>query len=102
MVFRYGGPIEKTAATSMYWKEDTKNSAVFSKLNVSSLSLPESCTGGSYLPNVTLFKTRELPCTDLPPLIPRPIECPYLHATCYYYLADYACKHLFRHKISSR
>lgn len=41
--FRKGGPIENTAATRMYWNDDTRNSTVFSKLFDSN---PLPCDGG--------------------------------------------------------
>ena len=42
----------KTAATKMYWKHDTRNSAEFSKFvasSLSSLELGSVRTGGAYL-----------------------------------------------------
>lgn len=62
MGFRYGGPILNTAATSIYWKQDTRNSTEFSKFLASNLSPSWSVSvgGGSYLR--TVRKERRKPC----------------------------------------
>lgn len=57
----------KTAATKIYWKQETKNRAEFSKFFASSLSefSPESLgTGGVYLSEMNMTFVREKTCTN--------------------------------------
>lgn len=60
---RYGGPMLNTAATRIYWKHETKNSAEFSKFWAASLSPPSSgpfSTGGVYLNKTSGIYTLEI------------------------------------------
>lgn len=94
--FLNGGPILNTAAVSTYWKQETKNSAEFSKFVDSSLSLfPGSYGGGGvYLLNFSLrsdVRIDRSPC-----LCPDPIEGPELHDGSDENLSDDASQNLLR------
>lgn len=92
----------KTAATRMYWKQETKNSAEFSKFVASSLSptVGVSVVGGLYL-FASYYTNSSRPNKRVPFLSPNPEECPELHSACYDNLPNDAREHLGRDEIRS-
>ena len=94
--FLNGGPILNTAAVNTYWKQETKNSAEFSKFVDSSLSaFPGSYGGGGvYLLDFS-HGSNDLvgrsPC-----LCPNPIEGPELYHGGDENLSDDAGQNLLR------
>ena len=97
-----------TAATKIYWKHDTKNSAEFSKLLAS--SLPSSAfgsvgTGAAYL---AFTRHTQHVCSQIwrpsnsPILRPHPEERPELNRGRYDDLSDKTSQHFLRHQTGSR
>lgn len=107
MDFLYGGPMLKTAATRIYWKDEIKKRTVFSKfLALSSLSSEGSLVGGGLYLQIRVALSiscqSEITSYNTPYLSADPDVCPGLHDTRDYDLPNYACQHFFRHKARCR
>lgn len=91
-----------TAATMMYWKQETRKSAVFSKFVDSNLfpsPTGPSVGGGVYL-SPTFSIVQGYVWTHSPYLVANPDVCPYLHSPVDDHLPDNAHENLFRHQTS--
>jgi len=77
--FLNGGPILNTAAVNTYWKQETKNSAEFSKFVDSSLSAFPGSYGGGGVYLLNFSRGSDALVGRSPCLCPNPIEGPELH-----------------------
>lgn len=105
MDLRYGGPMLKTAATSIYWKHEMTKSIVFSKL-VDSRLLPSEAGsfsgGGVYLCHFRFFHVLGCWAKLVPWLFSYPQITPELESTRDQNLTNDTCKDFFGYQSRCR
>ena len=94
--FLNGGPILNTAAVNTYWKQETKNSAEFSKFVDSSLSAFPGSYGGGGVYLLNFSRGSNALVGRSPWLCPDPIEGPELYDGRDDNLSDDASQNLLR------